>query len=446
MKDLRLTIENILKGALKQDYLRKEDTALIFYDLDLLRSRINELQHVFPASALHALAIKANPLVRILEFSCGLGMGVEAASIGEVHLALKSGYPPENIVFDSPVKTNTELEFALDQGIHINVDNFSELERISRIRSFMNAKGSIGIRINPQVGTGSILESSVAGEYSKFGLPINTRKKELLKAFASYPWLNGVHLHVGSQGCPIELLIKGIGVLYDFVLEVNEIRRNLKIPPVNIVDIGGGLPVSYHHDRTPPSMIEYVGAIRQRAPELFTHSPAFKLITEFGRWIYTNAGWTVSRVEYVKHDSGINTAMIHVGADLFVRECLNPSDWQHEYSVYDKNGNSKISDTRLAIFDKKGTKPDRGSRIADLKLYNLAGPLCFSGDILAKDVLLPELEEGDYIAIHDSGSYTFSMWSRYNSRQTPRILGYHGKQFEILKERESPEDTTRFWE
>lgn len=144
--------------------------------------------------------------------------------------------------------------------------------------------------------------------------------------------------------------------------------------------------------------------------------------------MHVNTGWVAGRVEYVKKDPGINTAMIHAGADLFLRECLNPKAWQHEYSVLDKNGYLK-----------------RGK---DINPYNLAGPLCFSGDIVAKNVELPAIEEGDHIIIHDAGGYTFSMWSRYNSRQTPRILGYYkdGERFEMLKERESFEDLVRFWE
>lgn len=464
MNDLQYTIEKALKGALKSGWIREEDTAVIFYDLDFLRSRLEGLKHIFPASTLHALAIKANPLKRILEFNRVTGMGVEAASMGEVSLALKTGYKPGQIVYDSPVKTYQELEFALKTGIHINIDNLSELDRISKIYPMVNSSSLIGIRINPQVGVGSILESSVAGEYSKFGIPIKTRKKELYTAFETYPWLRGVHLHVGSQGCPMELLINGIGILYDFAMEVNEIRRKKNFPTLDIFDIGGGLPVSYNHAQSPPSMDEYVRAIRHRAPELFsdqvsdspihqlTNSPAFRLITEFGRWAFTHAGWTISRVEYVKHDPGISTAMIHVGADLFVRECLNPKDWQHEYSVYDKNGNLKAQDTNC-LPDRQGCRiqdtasmiENRKSKIVNQKSYNLAGPLCFSGDILAKGVLLPEIEEGDYIAIHDSGSYTFSMWSRYNSRQAPRILGLQGEKFEILKERETLEEVGGFW-
>ena len=432
MFQTNLTAELIgraLRSALSKSMLRDEDTSMIFYDLDFLEKRIRYLQSCFPPNTLHGLAVKANPLIRVMQHMSAIspGIGVEAASISEVNMALYAGYEPWRVVFDSPVKTESDLNFSVEKGIHLNIDNLSELSRVNGIilSKPSATAGTAGIRINPQVGVGTILESSVAGEYSKFGVPITTRRAELEQAFLAYPWLTGVHLHVGSQGCPMEMLIDGIGILYDFVLEMNTKRSASGFPPISIFDIGGGLPISYHAETPAPSMEEYVQKIGLRSP-LLTDPAHFKLITEFGRWSYTNSGWTVSRVEYVKRDPAINTAMIHVGADLFVRECLNPKDWHHEYSVFDKNGSLKTG---------KDDHP-----------YNLAGPLCFAGDIVAKNVSLPVIEEGDFLVIHDTGGYTFSMWSRYNSRQTPRILGYRGDNFEVLKERETVEEVMGFWE
>jgi len=429
------SIGKAIRTAIGNGVIREEDTAVIFYDLTFLESRLRYLTSTFPQNTLHGLAIKANPLARIMKFMREISpdIGVEAASIGEVTMALRAGYKPDQVVFDSPVKTMADLKFALNAGVHINVDNLSELERIAKITltgsttltGSSTPSGSIGLRINPQIGVGTILESSVAGEYSKFGVPVKYYRAEIEQAFLTHPWLTGVHLHVGSQGCPMQMLTDGIGVLYDFVLEMNDKRNKIGFPSISVFDIGGGLPISYQSGTVAPSMEEYVGKIAERAPQLL-NSTLFKLITEFGRWTYTNSGWTASRVEYVKRDPSINTAMLHVGADLFVRECLNPVDWHHEYSVFDRLGHPKC-----------GT---------DDHPWNLAGPLCFSGDIIAKNVFLPRIEEGDYIVIHDTGGYTFSMWSRYNSRQTPRIIGYRGEQFEILKERESLEELQGFWE
>ncbi|MFC2101621.1 diaminopimelate decarboxylase [Bacteroidota bacterium] len=444
----RPAISSIFRQALQEGLIRDEDTAVLFHDLDYLRSRITYLTSCFPSTTLHGLAIKSNPLLRILEFTRELGCGVEAATTGEIVIALKAGYPADQIVFDSPVKTIPDLQFAMKKGVHINCDNLEELKRVDILLKDTTSSATFGIRINPQIGVGSILESSVAGEYSKFGVPINTKREELVNAFQNYPWLSGVHLHVGSQGCAMEMLVEGVGVLYDFVSEINEIRKKKNEIQISIFDIGGGFPISYSYQQTPPRMEDYVAALLVRTPGLFESTEPkgqadkrtsgqadkqtseqggeWRIITEFGRWVFVNSGFTVSRVEYVKRDPGINTAMIHVGADLFVRECLNPADWKHEYTLLDSQGNLK-----------KGQ---------DANPYNLAGPLCFAGDIVAKNVVLPVVDEGDYIVIHDTGGYTFSMWSRYNSRQTPRILGILDGKFRILKEREGLEELVGLWE
>ncbi|MCX6283918.1 MAG: diaminopimelate decarboxylase [Bacteroidetes bacterium] len=444
-------ISSAFKRALQAGLIREEDTAVIFYDLTFLKERLSYLSSCFPSTTLHGLAVKACPLSGVMQLTKELGFGVEAASMGEVKLALHQGFDPGMIVYDSPVKTREELEFALDEGIHLNLDNFSELERVNILLKNRESKSTIGIRINPQIGEGSIKESSVAGEYSKFGVPLRFKKQELTNAFLENDFLSGMHLHVGSQGCPLEMLVEGTGELYDLMLEINRLTSARKgYVQITTFDIGGGLPVSYSLGRQPVSMEAYVAALKQRAPLLFREGnlslpgdtdsgsrfpdqgsrikdQGVRLITEFGRWTYTNPGWTVSRVEYVKHDPGVSTAMLHVGADLFVRECLNPRDWLHEYTVLDGEGNPRTGNS--------------------VNPWNLAGPLCFSGDILAKGVSLPEVREGDHIVIHDTGGYTFSMWSRYNSRFAPRIIGYYneGESFVLLKEREEMEDIIRFW-
>ena len=435
----RLTTEEIQKSfrsAFGSGFIREEDTAVMFHDLEFLEERIRRVIAAFPPTALHALAIKSNPLIRLMEFTRMISpqTGVEAASIGEVHLALHAGYDPARILYDSPVKTADELAFALGTGVHVNADSLAELDRIAGLIAQGSGHGTIGIRINPQVGTGAIAESSVAGEYSKFGVPIKTKRRELLEAFRNFAWLTGVHLHVGSQGCHTGLLLNGIGVLYEFMEEVNadpgcQIPDAACLPArqgcrISQFDIGGGFPISYKSNETPPSIEDYADSIKLNYPSLLTAHCS--LLTEFGRWIFTNAGWTATRMEYVKHDPGISTAMIHTGADLFVRECLNPKDWQHEYSVLDRNGNLKTGKSRQP--------------------WNLAGPLCFSGDILATNLILPEIAEGDYIVIHDTGGYTLSMWSRYNSRFTPRVVGYRGDEIAILKEREGIAELMKFWD
>lgn len=419
-------ISSVFEKAMKTHVVgREKDTSVIFYDLSFLEQRIQDLLGLFPASTLHTVAVKANPLRAVLAKVATVGAGFEAATLPELHLATSVGISPDRIVFDSPTKTQEELEFALALGVHINADSLNELRRIDKLVRYRQPRGTIGVRINPQVGTGKILSTSVAGDYSKFGVPLNEQQDELRTAFTKYAWLNGVHLHIGSQGCSLEMLLNGVHRVLEFVrsIEIEFEPRNK--PRVSIIDLGGGLPVSYYQNEAPTRMTEYSESLRHRFPELFDDNR--KLITEFGRYVYANTGWVASRVEYVKKGSSVNTAMIHVGADLMLRECYNPQDWHHDISVVDREGRLKTG--------------------VDSVKYMIAGPLCFAGDIIAREVELPEIEAGDYVIIHDTGAYTLSMWSRYNSRQIPRVIGYRddGSEFEVLKERETINDILRFW-
>jgi diaminopimelate decarboxylase len=404
----------------------QEDTSAIFYDLAFIERRISGLKHIFPSGSLHAVAVKANPLTRVLEKLRAMGAGAEVASLPELFIAEKVGFAPVNIVFDSPCKTKEEIEYALRSGVYINADSFDELSRIAGIRENIKSESGIGLRINPQVGAGSITSTSVAGEISKFGIPLNDNKERIIGYFRNYEWLKGIHVHIGSQGCPVPLLVSGIRKVLDLALEVNTCLENASKPNrVEVFDIGGGLPVLYHPGQEALSMEGYAAMLKENCGELFTNR--FRLFTEFGRYIHANAGWVASRVEYVKREKDYNIIMTHTGADLFLRKCYNPADWYHYISVVDKHGNLKT-----------GT---------DKNKYTIAGPLCFAGDILARDIELPLVNEGDYLLIHDAGAYTLSMWSRYNSRQIPKVIGYYSgdDDFEVLKVRERPEDLVEFW-
>jgi diaminopimelate decarboxylase len=399
-------------------FLADHDAA-IFYDFDGLARRLGLLQSLFPPSTLHAVAVKANPLLAVARRLQGLGAGMEVASLAELKLAEMAGFPPASIVFDSPVKTAGELAYALARGVHVNADSLDELARIACIVHDRPSSSTIGVRINPQVGTGRIAMTSVAGQFSKFGIPLLEQGPMLREAFLRHPWLSGAHVHVGSQGCPLELLVQGVRTIWEFVREVRASGGT-----ATTIDIGGGLPARYRAEEKPPDLETYVTTLRRVCPGMFENP--FRLITEFGRALHAPAGWAVSRVEYVKHSVYGNVAMIHLGADMFLRKCYAPDVWHHDIAVLDARGECKPGPWRQ---------------------YAVAGPLCFSGDILERDIELPELVDGDLLVIRDVGAYTFSMWSRYNSRQFPRVLGYEndGERIEILKERESAEDVVEFW-
>ena len=418
-KDISKTFQKAIKS---EGLVKRNDSAIIFYDLDFLSERVNFLKQLFPEDTLHAIAVKANPLIRILEEFKKADIGLETASLPELFIAQKLGFSSNKIIFNSPSKTQEEIEYALKFGAHLNADSFGELDRISELYEATKSVSNIGLRINPQVGAGRIKSTSVAEKISIFGIPIDDHRQEIIEVFVRFKWLKGIHLHIGSQGISIEQLLKGLKKVYRLVKEINSqlIHEGRQIV---FFDMGGGFPVSYNINDSAPGLEKYVEMARANHPELFSNK--YKLITEFGRYINANTAWAVSRVEYVKNEPNYKILSIHLGADFLLRKAYNPTDWHHEISVLDRNGKLK-----------KGK---------DKKKYIIAGPLCFASDIIAKDIELPEVEERDFIVIHDVGAYTLSMWSRYNSRQIPKVIGYKTNSFCTLKERESLNDLYNFW-
>lgn len=393
------------------------EPAVLFHDLGRMRRRIERLKAAFPPATLHTVAIKANPLVEVLRAAVGSGAGLEAASMEEVQLALAAGCPPDHLVFDSPAKTREDLAEALRSGVRINADNLDELERIAALRSSGSTVSRIGLRINPQVGAGGIAITSVAGKTSKFGVPIEAAEA-VHAAFARYPWLTGLHVHVGSQGCALEQLVEGVRRVEALR---GQIHRALGRAAIDTLDIGGGVPVAYRSADRPPALEAYVAALREAIPTLF--EPGTALITELGRWIQAGCGFALSRVEYVKEgDEPI--AVLHLGADFLLRRAYFPDEWHHEFDVLDADG-----------------APKSGSPTPT----TLGGPLCFGGDVLARGLPLPPIAPGDVVLIRDTGAYTMSMWSRHCSRGMPPVLGVDGDEIRVLRERERPEDIVAFW-
>ncbi|MBZ5526011.1 MAG: diaminopimelate decarboxylase [Acidobacteriia bacterium] len=410
----------LLSRALHEGVLKNSGETIVFYDLSRLEASLNMLNGAFPPTALHAAAVKANPTVEILKRIRAAGHGCEVASWGELHLAQEAGFAPDRIVFDSPAKTIQEIEYALRMGVGINANTLEELKRIGSLFASADSRSRVGIRINPEIGRGLIETTSVAARHSKFGVSLSECRESLTRVLSECDWLTGVHVHIGSQGMSREQLLDGIGAVYDFFVEAR-LTAN-----VHVFNIGGGLPAQYRDSDKAIQFEEYARALQRRCPDLFT--PGALLITEFGRSLHASCGWVASKVEYVAESHGeAPTIFTHVGADMFVRKAYRPDDWHHDISVCDSTG-----------------KLRKGAH----KTFRVAGPLCFAGDYLDRNATLPEdTSEGDYVLIHDAGAYTFSMWSIYNSRQFPAIIGYedNGRNFSCLRARQPVEEIVRFW-
>ncbi|MFG2997721.1 diaminopimelate decarboxylase [Streptomyces sp. NPDC048340] len=349
---------------------------------------------------LHAFAVKAAPLVPVLALLADAGLGCEVASPGELALARAAGVAPEHTVLDSPAKTPAELREALALGIAVNADNPQELERLDALVASAPTRSPIGVRINPQTGAGTIGALSTATATSKFGTALRDpgAREWLVRAYLDRPWLTRLHVHSGSQGVPPALAAEGVRELHALAEEINAAAGRRQ---VDTLDIGGGLPVNFGSDAETPTYAQYVAALREAVPALF--SGAYGLVTEFGRSLLAKHGLVLSRVEYTKVTGGRPIALTHAGVQLATRTVYAPAAWP----------------LRILPYDAKGA-PLTGAPVAQ----DIAGPACFAGDLLASARELPLLSPGDLIAVPDTGAYAFTAHYGYNSLPRPAVHGY----------------------
>ncbi|MFJ8190746.1 diaminopimelate decarboxylase [Streptomyces sp. NPDC096094] len=402
--------DEAVRAAVEQGLLGTDAPVLGLLDVAGIRESAAALRAAFEAvtapgtPVLHAFAVKATPLVPVLRLLHGEGIGAEVASPGEVALARAAGVPPERTVLDSPAKTPAELREALALGIAVNADNPQELARLDGLMagrtSRSTSRSPLGIRVNPQVGGGSIEALSTATATSKFGVALRDEgaREWVVRAYLDRPWLTRLHAHTGSQGIPLALMTEGVAETYALAEEINERAGRRQ---VDTLDIGGGLPVNFASDETTPTYAEYARVLREAVPGLF--DGRYGLVTEFGRSLLAKHGTVVARVEYAKSAGGRPVAVTHAGVQVATRTVYAPGAWP----------------LRIAAYDGKGL-PKEGPAV----VQDVAGPACFAGDLLATGRALPLLEQGDYAAALDTGAYYFAHHYAYNSLARPGVYGF----------------------
>lgn len=401
--------EKILQASISEGHFSDDRTMAAYVDTIGLAETVSSLKQAFPDHFTHTFAAKANTMSSALAQIRGLGMGCEVASPGELEQALRAGFDPADIVYDEPAKTRSVLEKVLKLGIGLNIDNFQEFARIREIQEADVSPSRIGFRINPQVGAGNITAMSTATRTSKFGITLEDdgNRKAIIDAYLDCPWLTTIHTHVGSQGCSLELMAAGVGKVVALAEEINKAARRRQI---EIVDIGGGLPVNFDSDEVSPAFADYAAVLKQTVPELFTGR--YRVKTEFGRSIFAKNGFIATRIEYTKKSGGRLIAISHAGAQIATRTVFMPEFWKIRLSVADSSGWAK-----------------NGTEI----LQDVAGPLCFAGDMIGTDRLLPRIEPGDYVVLHDTGAYYFSNPFYYNALAAPAVYGTQFTEDESVK-------------
>ncbi|WP_256105293.1 diaminopimelate decarboxylase [Streptomyces sp. ODS05-4] len=402
--------DRAVRAAIEQELLTEEHPVAALLDTDGVRASAAALRDAFAAvtgaPVLHAFAVKAGPLVPVLRLLYAEGLGAEVASPGELALARAAGIPPERIVLDSPAKTPAELAGALALGVAVNADNPQELARLDALVADAPTRSPVGLRVNPQIGGGTIDALSTATPTSKFGVALRDRgaRDQVVQAFLDRPWLTRLHTHTGSQGVPLSLLATGVREVYKLAEEINAATvRATGRRQVDTLDIGGGLPVNFTSDEETPTFAAYARLLAEQAPGLF--DGRYGLVTEFGRSLLAKHGTLLARVEYTKTSGARPIAVTHAGVQVATRTVYDPDSWPLRIAAYDAEGRPK-----------DGPPVDQ----------DVAGPACFAGDLLAVQRPLPPLEPGDVVAALDTGAYYFTAHYAYNSLPRPGVHAYTG--------------------
>ncbi len=395
--------------VLVRDLVKKHGTPLYIYSYNTFISHYLKLKKAFAqVNPLICYSVKANSNLAILKALVAKGAGLDIVSGGELFRALKAGCKAGKIVYASVGKTNNEIEEAIRKGIlFFNVESLPELENINQIAGRLGKKTSVAIRINPDVAPKTHQFITTGRLTNKFGIDFATAENILLlgKKF-SHVNIHALHIHIGSQitvGAPFVEAIKKV------IVFVNR----LKTKGINIeyLNIGGGLGIIYQNEK-PQTADEFA---RKVLPML--KSSGLKIIMEPGRFIIGSAAILAVKVLYIKKTPLKNFVIVDGGMNDLIRPSL--------YNAHHE----------IVLLTAK--RPGKTIKV------DVVGPICESSDFLAKARDLPEVKEGDYIAVMCTGAYGFSMASNYNSRRRPAEILVKGTQAKVIRKRETLEDLIR---
>jgi diaminopimelate decarboxylase len=346
-------------------------------------------------------AVKANGNLAILRLFAGLGAGADIVSGGELYRALKAGVDPKKIVYSGVGKNFDEIRGALKAGILMfNIESSQELGEISRIAGELRRRARVALRINPDIDPRTHPYISTGLKKNKFGINLDRAILDYERA-AQLPNLEvaGVACHIGSQITELSPFLEAVQRLKELIAELR--RRGLHI---RYLDLGGGLGITYNQE-TPPHPREYGQALIRELTGL-----EVTLILEPGRVLVGNAGILVTRVYYTKESESRHFIVVDAGMNDLARPSLYGS-YHALWPVVER---------------------PRGEVVA-----SLVGPICESGDFLAKDRPMPAFQPGELVAVMSAGAYGFSMSSNYNARpRVPEIL-VKDDEFYVIRKRET---------
>lgn len=376
------------------------------YNADILRAAYRRIDDAF-GTAPHAIhyALKANSALAIVRLVRALGSGADANSMGEVEVALRCGFRPDEIVFTGVGKRPDELERAVALGLlAINVESPGELDRLAGLAADRGSVARVALRVNPDIDAQSHPHISTGLKSNKFGVPIDLAPS-LFRAIAARPSLRavGIHVHIGSQ-------ITSIDPLQRAAEAVVGLARSLRGDGIEIehLDFGGGVGIAY--DGGPaPDAADYVRRIVAAAG-----GSGLKLAIEPGRVLVGAAGVLLTRVVDVKHLPGAKRFVV---LDAGMTELMRPALYGAFHRI----------------------EPVR-ERPGPPTACDVVGPICESTDTFARDRLLPPVEVGDLVLIRDCGAYSAVMGSNYLRRPLPPEVLIEGDAWRVIRRRQTLDD------
>ncbi|WP_316900541.1 diaminopimelate decarboxylase [Pseudodesulfovibrio indicus] len=361
-------------------------------------SAFDELDH------LTCFSVKANSNLSVLKLLAAEGAGMDIVSGGELYRALQAGVDPSRIVYSGVGKRDSEIREALEARILMfNVESLAELERINQVAGEMGTKARVSFRINPDVDPQTHPYISTGMQKNKFGLDIELSMKAY-KMAAEMDNIEpvGMDCHIGSQLTSLEPFLEALDKLLNFYEKLKTLGVEIKF-----LDLGGGLGIPYNEEE-PPHPAEFGKALSDKLKGL-----PLKVILEPGRVIAGNSGVLITKVVYTKSNPSKNFLIVDGAMNDLVRPSL--------YGSY-----HRIEEVE--------------PHFRDPKEYDVVGPICESGDFLARDRELPEIHQGERLVLYSAGAYGFTMSSNYNSRPRACELLVDGDKVIVARKRETYED------
>jgi diaminopimelate decarboxylase len=416
-RDRVLHCEEVPVPLLAQTY----GTPLFVYSTGTLKHHLSQLQRAFAAGEpLICYSVKTNGNLAICRLMAAAGSGFDVTSGGELYRALKAGGTGDKIVYAGVGKTDDELRDGLENGVLMfNVESEAELHALGEVAGKVRKRAAVALRVNPALPPKTHVKTDTSVKGTKFGLDIDS-VLEVAQNVVDHPHLRvvGLHMHLGSPIITTQPYREGI----DKGLALIE-RLRQQGHKIEYLNMGGGFGIHYRKQEAPPAdaFAEVIVPAVKKA--------GCKLVLEPGRFIVGNAGTLVSRVIYTKESGGRNFII----QDAAMNDLIRPTLYDSFHRIWPV--------APAASFP--APPDDYEADIPGTSKNDVVGPVCESGDFLAKDRRLPPMRRGDLLATFSAGAYGMSMSSNYNSRpRAAEVLVENGKH-RLIRRRETYDDLVR---